>query len=82
MWSDTGADPWVVEVLRWGYRVPFLSEPIPFPSYCPTSIRGKALEKEVQSLVEKGAVELAPLPSPGFYSRIFVVMKASGRGDQ
>ena len=28
--------------------------------------------------VEKGAVELAPLPSPGFYSRLFVVMKASG----
>ena len=67
-----------------GYRVPFLSdpplsaEPIPFPSYSPTSIRGKALEKEVQSLVQKGAVKLAPLPSPGFYSRVFVVMKASG----
>ena len=30
------------------------------------------------SLVEKGAVELAPLPSPGFYSQLFVVMKASG----
>ena len=67
-----------------GYSVPFLSEPplaaepIPFSSYSPTSIRGKALEKEVQSLVEKGALELAPLPSPGFYSRVFVVMKASG----
>ena len=54
-----GVDPWVVEVLRWGYRVTFLSEPpltaepIPFPSHSPTSIRGKALEKEVQSLVEK-----------------------------
>ena len=67
-----------------GYRVPFLSdpplsaEPIPFLSYSPTSIRGKALEKEVQSLVQNGAVELVPFPSPGFYSRIFVVMKASG----
>ena len=30
------------------------------------------------SLVEKGAVELAPLPSPGYYSQLFVVMKASG----
>ena len=29
---------------------------------------GVALGKEVQSLLEKGAVELAPLPSPGFYS--------------
>ena len=73
-----------MEVLRWGYRIPFRStpplssDPIPFPSYSPSSIRGKAPEREVVSLVEKGAVELAPLPSPGFYSRLFVVMKASG----
>ena len=77
-------DPWVVEVLRWGYQIPFrrapvLSrKPIPFPAYCPNSIRGKALEGEVQALLAKGAIELAPLPSPGFYSRLFVVMKASG----
>ena len=30
------------------------------------------------SLVEKGAVELAPQTSPGFYSWLFVVMKTSG----
>ena len=84
VWSDSGADPWVVVVLKWAYCVRFLldlplaAEPIPFPSYSPTSIRGKALEKEVQSLVEKGAGELSPLPSLGFYSRIFVVMKALG----
>ena len=29
-------------------------------------------------MLDKGAVELAPLPSPGYYSRLFVVMKASG----
>ena len=84
MWSDKGANPWVVEVLWWGYRIPFrraptLSrEPIPYPGYSPDSIRGKALEGEVQALLDKGAIELAPLPSPGFYSRLFVVMKASG----
>ena len=32
----------------------------------------------VQALLNKGALELAPLPSPGFYSRLFMVMKASG----
>ena len=84
MWSNKGADPWVVEVLRWGYRIPFRwtptlsKEPIPFLAYSPDSIRGKALEGEVQSLLENGAVERAPLPFPGFYSRLFVVMKASG----
>ena len=83
-WSDRDTDPWVMEVLWWGYRIPcrpappLSSEPIPFPAYTPLSIRGKALEQQVLSLVEKGAVELAPLPSPGFYSCLFVVMKASG----
>ena len=53
-------------------------EPIPFSAYCPNSIRGKALEQEVESLLQKGAIELAPLPSLGYYSCLFVVMKASG----
>ena len=84
MWSDKGAAPCVVEVLRWGDRIPFrlastLSEEhISYPSYSPLSIKGKALEGEVLSLLEKGAIELAPLPSPGYYSWLFVVMKASG----
>ena len=70
-------------MLRQGYQIPFLSvpplfeEPIPIASYSPSSIKGKALEREILSLVEKGAVELALLPSPSFYSHVFVVMKAS-----
>ena len=58
-------------MLREGYCLPFLSvpplssEPIPMPSYSPTSIKGKALGEVTLSLVEKDAVELAPLPSPG-----------------
>ena len=73
-----------MEVLREGYRIPFrraptLSrEPIPFPAYCPNSIRGKALALEVESVLQKGAIEEAPLPSWGYYSRLFVTMKASG----
>ena len=67
-----------------GYQIPFrwaptLSrDPIPLPAYASSSIRGKALEGEVQALLNKGALELALLPSPGFYSRLFMVMKASG----
>ena len=77
-------DPWVVEVRREGYRIPFLrlpplsAEPIPMPSYAPASIKGAALEEVTLALIAKGAVELAPLPSPGFYSRLFVVWKTSG----
>ena len=73
-----------MEVLRFGYRLPFLSAPplsgapLPMPSYSPTPIKGAALEEVTLALVAKGAVELAPLPSPGFYSRLFVVWKTSG----
>ena len=73
-----------MEVLRFGYRLPFLSTPplsdapLPMPSYSPTSIKGAALEEVTLALVAKGAVELALLPSPGFYSRLFVVWKTSG----
>ena len=74
----------MVEVLREGYRIPFLSQlplsadPIPMPSYNPLSTKGVALEGVTLGLITKGAVELAPLPSPSFYSRLFVVWKTSG----
>ena len=67
-----------------GYCLPFLSTPplsnvpIPMPSYSPTSIKGASLEEVTLGLIAKGAVELAPLTSPGFYSRLFVVWKTSG----
>ena len=72
-----------MEALRVGYRIPFdrpppLSEcPISLPAYSPHSIRGVALNQELQDLLRKGAVEPAP-QSPGFYSRLFLVKKASG----
>ena len=65
-----GADPWVVEVLRSAYR-------LPIPSYSPSSIKGKALHGEVLFLFDKGLIKLAP-PSPGYYSRLFVVWKVTG----
>ena len=70
-------------MLRFGYRVPLStipslsSVPLTMPSYSPTSVKGQALEKELGSLLQKGAIEPAP-PGPGFYSRMFVVSKASG----
>ena len=83
-WRDRGADPWVVEVLREGCCIPFFrppplsTDPISMPSYAPTSIKGAALEEVTLALIAKGAVELAPLPSPGFYSRLFVVWTTAG----
>ena len=73
-----------MEVLRYGYRIPFLCDPplskvpISLPSYHPLSTKGVALGEVTQALIAKSAVELAPLPSLGFYSRLFVVWKTSG----
>ena len=39
---------------------------------------GQILGQVVESLLQKGAIELAPLPSLGYYSRLFIIMKASG----
>ena len=76
-------DAWVVEALRVGYQILFdrqppLSErPLSLPAYSQQSIKGVALTQELQNLLQKGAVEPAP-QSPGFYSRLFLVQKASG----
>ena len=76
-------DAWVVEVLRVGYQIPFDRQPplserlLSLPAYSQQSIKGVALTQELQNLLQKGAVEPAP-QSPGFYSRLFLVQKASG----
>ena len=72
-WQLWGADAWVVQVLQFGYQVPFRSlpllSPVPLPlrSYSPSSIRGLALTAAVSDLLAKEAMKLAP-PSPGFYT--------------
>ena len=49
--------------LRTGYRIPFSSPPplslvpFPMPSYSPSSIKGKAFQEEVFSLLEKEAIK-------------------------
>ena len=78
-----GDNAWVVQVLHFGYQVPFRSlpplshVPLPLPSYSHSSIRGLALSAAVADLLAKEAIELAP-PSPGFYSRFFVTPKVTG----
>ena len=82
-WQSWGTDAWVVQVLHFGYQVPFRSlpplshVPLPLPSYSPSSICGLALTAAVSDLLAKEAIELAP-PSPGFYSRLFVTPKVTG----
>ena len=82
-WLSIGAEQWVVDVLRDGYRIPF-SAPPPLTlvyrdhrAYAPGSRKFRALQDELLQLLAKGAIEEAP-PSPGFYSHLFVVPKVTG----
>ena len=85
-WQQLGAEPWTVEVLRRGYRIPWIdnqlppvsASPIPFQSCAPGSPGYLALDQEISKMLDKGALEIVENQSPGFYSRIFLVEKASG----
>ena len=55
---------------------PLSPTPIILYSYSPQSVKGRALDEEIQALRHKGAVEPAP-PTPCFFSRMFVVTKAT-----
>ena len=75
----------MVTVLRDGYRVPFLDSPPPlsrtpvsFPTYRAGSPRAQAMRQEVEGMLAKGALDITRDPGPGFYSRLFLVEKASG----
>ena len=64
-WRDRGAEPWVVEVLRERYQLPFLSVPqlssvpISMPLFAPSFSKGLAVEGVLCDLIAKGAVELS-----------------------
>ena len=83
-WQAIGAESWVMTVLRDGYRVPFTDSPPPlsrtqvsFPTYRAGSPRAQAFRQEVGGMLAKEAFEIARDPGPGFYSRLFLVEKAS-----
>ena len=84
-WQEIEAETWVVTVLRDGYRVlfkdsppPLARTPVSFPMYQAGSARVQALRQEVEAMLAKGALEIAWDPGPGFYSRLFLVEKATG----
>ena len=82
-WSAITQDSWALSILRKGYRIPFAREP-PLslsPILFPVAHQHlNHLREEVQILLEKKAVEIVrDTSSPGFYSRIFLVKKKTGR---
>ena len=82
-WSAITQDSWALSILRKGYRIPFAREPplLLSPILFPVAQQHlNHLREEVQILLEKKAVEIVrDTTSPGFYSRIFLVKKKTGR---
>ena len=82
-WKFYGASLWVVSVLREGYRIPFMVRP-PLRQkpwfFKPPNLPEKRapLERELEALRQKRAIEPAPPNTPGFYSLIFLVPKGGG----
>ena len=81
-WSEISADPWVMRIVQWGYRIPLVRlPPLRYQGQETTIPQGvpkwSSLNQSVQELWNKGAIEPAPL-TPGFYSRLFPVTKATG----
>ena len=74
-WSEIGADPWVMRIVQWGYKIPFVTLP-PLrlqgqeTTYPKGSLKWLSLNQSVQELRNKGAIEPAPF-TPGFYSPLF-----------
>ena len=70
-----------MRIVQWGYKIPFVTlPPLRFQgqtTYPKGSLKWSSLNQSVQELRNKGAIEPAPL-SPGFYSRLFLVRKATG----
>ena len=58
-----------------GLRSPFQHPPPPLPPNLPKALN---LCQEVEDIISKGALERVDNPGPGFYSRLFLVEKASG----
>lgn len=84
-WASIGANQKVIDLVRCGYRIPFLSpptlsiRPIHFPSYTANSEKYQVLKESVTEMIQKAAVEKVDPRSPGFYSRMFVVPKKNGK---
>jgi len=83
-WQRLGADPYVVQVLKEGYKIPFLSRPplsrVPLVnSQYSDPLKNNVLRQSVQDMLVKKAIEpVTNSYSEGFYSRLFLVPKKTG----
>ena len=82
-WKRITNDPYVLSIVAKGYRLRFTSPPL--LRQIPWEIRSPQDPKEVLGMreqitlmLQKNAITEVPPDSPGFYSNVFLVRKASG----
>ena len=78
-WKQLTQDPWILDTVT-GYKIPFVKEP-PLTQLPPFSLRQeevKIISKEIDSLLEKGAI-CQTTDGKGFTSNIFLVPKTEGK---
>ena len=82
-WKHITNDPYVISIVNKGYRLRFTSPPLLRET--PWEIRSRQGPEEIQGMrqkisvmLQKNAIMEVPPDSPGFYSNIFMVRKASG----
>ena len=82
-WKRIMNDPYVLSIVAKGYRLRFTSPPL--LRQIPWEIRSPQDPKEVLGMreqitlmLQKNAITEVPPDSPGFYSNVFLVRKASG----
>ena len=78
-WKRNTNDPYVLSIVAKGYRLRFTSPPL--LRQTPWEIRSPQDPQEILGIslmLQKNAIMEVPPNSPGFYSNVFLVRKASG----
>ena len=82
-WKRITNDPYVLSIVAKGYRLRFTSPPL--LRQTPWEIRSPqdpleilGMREQITLMLQKNAITEVPPDSPGFYSNIFLVRKASG----
>ena len=82
-WKRITNDPYVLSIVAKGYRLRFTSPPL--LRQTPWEIRSPqgpqeilGMREQITLMLQKNAITEVPPNSPGFYSNVFLVRKASG----
>ena len=82
-WKRIMNDPYVLSIVAKGYRLRFTSPPLlrqtRWEIRCPKGLEEiLGMREQITLMLQKNAITEVPPNSPGFYSNVFLVRKASG----